>query len=276
MIRELFSIGPFAISPFGVMMALGFLASWLQLRWSARRLAAGDDEDAAALITAGAIGGILGGKLYYAMLYGDWSALVARAGLVWYGGAILGAAAVLLTIRLRRLPLARTADAALPSVVLGYGIGRVGCFLVGDDYGFPTDLPWGVAFRYGLPGPTTAAFMRSNYGARVPAEIPGDQLLPVHPTQLYESLAAIAIWALAIWWIRRGSGPGSVALVGFGLLAAERFGVEFLRAKDDRFFGALTLAQLLSLGVIVVVGSIAVLRLLRARGVGGLSRADGP
>ena len=273
MIRALFHIGSLSISPFGVLMAVAFLASWLQLRWALRRLGVGDEEDAGAILLAAGIGGILGGKIYYAVLYEDWRLLFDRSGLVWYGGLILGAVAVLWTIRRRRLALAPALDAAVPALPLGYGIGRIGCFLVGDDYGFPTELPWGVGFPYGLPGPTTAAFMRSHYGASVPPEVPGDQLLTVHPTQLYEMLAGLAIAALAVWWIRRGAGRGNVALVSLSLLALERFGVEFLRAKDDRFFGPLTLAQLLSLGVIAVLLSIAIVRRWRA---GAVERAVEP
>ena len=261
MVRELFSLGPVSISPFGVLMAVAFLAAWFQLKWGLRRLGAGDEEDAGALLLAAGIGGILGGKIYYATLYGDWRLLFDRSGLVWYGGLMLGTIFVLWTIRRRRLRFGAVTDAAMPTVTLGYGIGRIGCFLVGDDYGFPTDLPWGVGFPYGLPGPTTAAFMRSHYGVEVPSEIPGDELLRVHPTQLYETLAALAICALGVWWIRRGAaGRGNLALAGFSLLAAERFGVEFLRAKDDRFFGALTLAQLLSLAMIALLAAIAVTR----------------
>jgi phosphatidylglycerol:prolipoprotein diacylglycerol transferase len=256
MIREVFTIGPVPISPFGVMMVVAFLAAWAQLRWGVRYLGIGDEEDASALLLAAGIGGILGAKVYYAILYGDWSYLLDRSGLVWYGGAILGTAAVLWTVRRRKLPLWPTVDAAAATVALGYGLGRVGCFLVGDDFGYPTDLPWGVKFKYGLPAPTTADFMRSHYGASLPPEVPPNELVAVHPTQLYETFLALAICLLVVWLIRRRITPGVAGLWGFALLAIERFGVEFLRAKDDRFFGQLTLAQLLSLGFAVLCAAL--------------------
>ncbi|HSF42998.1 MAG TPA: prolipoprotein diacylglyceryl transferase family protein, partial [Thermoanaerobaculia bacterium] len=155
MIQELFHIGSFSISPFGVMLVLAFLSSYIQLRWGMKRLGIGDEEDASALIFAAGVGGIVGAKVYYALLTQDWRVLFDRSGLVWYGGFILGAIAVIWMIHHRRLPAWPLADATAPALALGYAVGRVGCFLVGDDYGRPTDLPWGVAFPVGIP-PTTA------------------------------------------------------------------------------------------------------------------------
>lgn len=252
MIQELFRIGSFAISPFGVTLVLAFIGSYLQLRWGMRRLGIGDEEDASAMIFAAGLGGIVGAKVYYALLYGDWRLLFDRSGLVWYGGFLLGAAAVIWTLRRRRLPAWQTADAAAPALALGYAIGRVGCFLVGDDYGRPTDLPWGVAFPVGLPA-TTAGELRRSFGYDFPESLPDDALVRVHPTQLYETGIALLIWLVGLRMLRRGVPPGWTACVVIGLLAVERFGVEFLRAKDDRFLGPLTLAQAISLGVLAVV-----------------------
>ncbi len=253
MLQELFRIGPLAISPFGVLMVLAFLAAWAQLRWGVRRLGVGDDEDASALLLAGGIGGIVGAKIYYALLYRDWRLLFDRSGLVWYGGFLLAALALLIVIRRRRLPRWRTFDALAPSAALGYAVGRVGCFLVGDDYGYPTSLPWGVKFEFGLPGPTTAGFLRSAYGADIPFDVPPDELVAVHPTQLYETAAALVAFVVGWWLIRRGSRPGTALTVVLALLAVERFAVEFLRAKDDRFFGPLTVAQILSVVLLLAL-----------------------
>lgn len=151
MIREIFHIGSFSVSPFGLMLVFAFLGSYLQLRWGMKRLGIGDEEDASALVFAAGVGGIVGAKVYYALLNGDWRLLFDRSGLVWYGGFILGALAVLWVMRSRRLFRWYMADIAAPALALGYAIGRVGCFLVGDDYGRPTDKPWGVPFPVGLP-----------------------------------------------------------------------------------------------------------------------------
>ncbi len=263
MLRELFHIGSFSVSPFGVTLVLAFLASYLQLRWGMKRLGVGDDEDASALVFAAGLGGIVGAKVYYAILFKDWHLLFDRSGLVWYGGFILGAAGVLWTMRRRRLPAWPLLDAATPALALGYAIGRVGCFLVGDDYGRPTDLPWGVQFPVGLPE-TTAGNLREMFHVAIPASIPDSALLKVHPTQLYETAMALTIWGVAMWLFRRRREPGTVALVVLSLLAVERFLVEILRAKDDRFFGPFTLAQMISLSVLVLLGVLAWLRRRRS------------
>lgn len=260
MIRELFHLGPLSISPFGVMMVMAFLTAYFQLRWGLRRVGAGDEEDASALVLAAGIGGVLGAKIYYAVLYRDWRLLFERSGLVWYGGLVLGALAVVWVARARRLPGWHTTDAAAPALALGYGVGRIGCFLVGDDFGLPTQLPWGVRFPNGLPGPTTAGLLRRAYGAEVPWEIPDDELIAVHPTQLYETFAALVIWMVGRRLIRRGAPPGITTLAVLTLMAAERFLVEFLRAKDDRMFGRLTLAQVISVLVMVLCSAFLVAR----------------
>jgi len=259
MISELFHIGSFSVSPFGVMLVFAFLGSFLQLRWGMRKLGIGDEEDASALIFAAGVGGILGAKIYYALLNRDWHLLFDRSGLVWYGGFILGTAAVLFTIRKRRLPVWELADAVAPALALGYAIGRIGCFLVGDDYGRPTSLPWGVAFPVGLP-PTTAGELRQMFGVSIAPNIPDDQLLRVHPTQIYETLTCLAIWGIGLWLFRRGLRKGQTALIILGLLAVERFLVEILRAKDDRFFGGFTLAQVISVAVFLIVTTLAFVR----------------
>ncbi len=252
MIQELFHVGPIAISPFGVMLVVAFGAAYLQLSHGLRQLHIGDADAASALVFAGGVGGIVGAKVYYAILYADWHLLFERYGLVWYGGFVLGSAALLWTMHRRRLPFWGTLDATAPALALGYGLGRIGCFLVGDDYGIPTHLPWGVAFANGLP-PTTAWNLRHDFGVAIPASVPDATLLRVHPTQLYELLLALAIWLVGRRLLERRRHPGEVALPVLGLLAVERFGIEILRAKDDRFLGPLTLAQAISLAVLVLV-----------------------
>lgn len=263
MIQELFHVGPFAISPFGVMLVAAFLAAYAQLSRGLVRFGAGDADAASALVFAAGVGGIVGAKAYYAILYGDWRLLFERYGLVWYGGFLLGATAVVFTMRRRRMPVWSTLDAAAPALALGYGIGRIGCFLVGDDYGIPTRLPWGVAFANGLP-PTTAWNLRHEFGVAVPSSISDAALVRVHPTQLYETALALLIWWVARRLMARRQYPGQVTLPILGLLAIERFGVEFLRAKDDRFLGPLTMAQAISLIVVAVAIALALSRRRRA------------
>jgi phosphatidylglycerol:prolipoprotein diacylglycerol transferase len=163
----------------------------------------------------------------------------------------------------RRLFVWRMADIAALALALGYGVGRIGCFLVGDDYGRPTDLPWGVAFPVGLP-PTTAGELRSLFGVDIPASVPDSELLRVHPTQIYETLGSLAIWGFGLWLLRRREGEergvGVVALMVIALMAVERFLVEILRAKDDRFFGSFTLAQVISVLIVALILAISWMR----------------
>lgn len=261
MIQELFHIGPIVISPFGVLLVLAFFSGYLQLKRGMQYLGIGDEEDASSILFAAGVGGIVGAKVYYAILYGDWHLLLDRSGLVWYGGFLLATAAVFWVIRRRHLAVWPLLDAATPALALGYGVGRIGCFLVGDDYGRPSDLPWAVAFANGLP-PTTAGYLRSDFGVAIPAGVPDDQLLRVHPTQLYETAAALVI-AWIGWRLLRGPlgrRAGATALVVFAALAVERLLVEFLRAKDDRFFAGLTLAQAISLAILALLLGLAASR----------------
>jgi phosphatidylglycerol:prolipoprotein diacylglycerol transferase len=256
MIQELFRIGPIAISPFGVMLVAAFLSGYWQLRAGMKRLGVGDDDDASSILFAAGVGGIVGAKLYYALLYRDWHLLLERSGLVWYGGFLLATALVLWVVRRRRLPPWPLLDAATPALALGYAVGRVGCFLVGDDYGRPTDAAWGIAFPDGLP-PTTAGHLREQFGVTVAPGVADSTLLKVHPTQLYETALALGIFLVGWRMQKRRRTPGVVALAVFAMLALERFAIEFLRAKDDRFLGPLTLAQAISLLILCVVGMLA-------------------
>lgn len=250
-----FSVFGLQITGFGIMMMAGFLtAGWVMQRELARR--GMNIEYSADIIVAGVIGGILGAKLWYVALRGDPAAFFSRAGLVWYGGLIGGTGAVLLQGWWKRIPARFTLELAAPALALGHGLGRVGCFLVQDDYGMPTDLPWGMRFPEGLP-PTTPAGLTS-LGVELPADTPPFEVLAVHPTQLYEVAALIAIFAL-LWRVRRHA--HSVGwLFGAYLVAAgiERFLVEFVRAKDDRLLGGFTIAQATSVAVFLLgVGLVA-------------------
>ncbi|MCE2454577.1 MAG: prolipoprotein diacylglyceryl transferase [Gemmatimonadetes bacterium] len=248
-------LGGSPVTSFGVCMFLAFLAAGYVVRTELRRI--GQDPDRAwDFVFMAVVGGIVGAKLYYVFLNFDrltadpTGMLFGRGGLVWYGGLIGGTALVLWEIRRRRLPLPATADAIAPSLALAYGIGRIGCFLVGDDWGRPTDSWLGIAFPNGAPATTVANI--EAFGIEVdPALVERyGEVLPVHPTQLYEVGLSTLIF-LFLWKLRLGGGPaGSLFFIWMALAGAERFLVEFLRAKDDRFFGILTLAQLFSLAMI--------------------------
>lgn len=243
------------ITGFGVMMMLGFLAAgWVMQRELQRRGL--NPEFSADVVVAGVVGGILGARLWYMALHGG--PLLSRAGLVWYGGFVGGVVAVVATSWWKRVPIRFTFELAAPALALGHGLGRVGCFLVQDDYGMPTSLPWGMKFPQGQP-PTTAASL-ARWGADIPAGTPPDTVLAVHPTQLYEVAALVFVFWL-LWRLRRHEHAVGwlfgVYLIAIGI---ERFLVEFVRAKDDRLLGSLTVAQGTSV-LLLVIGLVLVMRL---------------
>ena len=258
MIPELFHIGPLPISPFGISLVAAFFLAFMQLRWGMRRLGYGSEDDANAILLTAAIGAIVGGKAYYAALYGDWRLLFSRGGIVYYGSFLLATLFVYIMLRRRSLPIPPAADVIAPALAAGYAVGRVGCLLVGDDYGVPTDLPWGLKFPHG-PIPSRAGDMARNFGTEIPEGAAADTLLAVHPTQIYESLTALGILLLGRWLIVNRAKTaqwvaGRTGIVIFGMLAVERFLVEFLRAKDDRFFAdTLTMAQIISVAILAVL-----------------------
>ena len=242
----------FEITGYGLMMMAGFLvAGWvMQVYLRERQL---NQEYAADVVVFGVIGGLIGAKLWYVAISGDPGALISRAGLVWYGGFFGAAAAIALNGWRKRVPLRFSMDLVAPAVVIGYALGRVGCFLVNDDYGVPTSLPWGMKFPEGSP-PTSVASLQFNFGITPPEGANPMQILAVHPTQLYEVAAMIAIFA--ILWKLRNHKHAMGWLFGVYLMfaGAERFLVEFLRAKDDRLLGLFTIAQMTSI-VLISLGA---------------------
>lgn len=248
-------LGPLLITGYGLMMMASFLVgAWLiALQLEERGLNRNYSSD---IIFAALIGGILGARLWYMALHGG--TLFSRGGLVWYGGFLGGVAAVMINGWRLRVPVRWTMQVMGATLAGAYAIGRVGCFLVGDDYGRPTDLPWAIAFPAGLP-PTTAGELAA-FGVGVPPGIDPSTVLAVHPTQLYET-ALMFLAFMVLWrWRRKAWGTGAIFGVYLMLAGVERFFVEIFRAKDDRFLAGFTVAQLTSV-LIVTVGAALFLRL---------------
>ncbi len=255
-------LGPLEITGYGLMMMVAFLmGGWLVAIELKRRGLA--EDYAADMVAAAVIGGIIGAKLWYVVVTRDAGALLSRGGLVWYGGFIGGTAAVILNGWRLNVPLRWTMQLVAPALPAAYALGRVGCFLVNDDYGRPTDLPWAVKFPQGLP-PSTAASMEQLFGIPVAQGIDPSTVLAVHPTQLYEAVLMLAAFML-LWSLRKGGRPIGWIFAAYLVIAGvERFFIEILRAKDDRFLGPFTLAQLTS---VVLVG-VGVWLAMRLRGSG--------
>ncbi len=238
----LFRIGSYEVTTFGLMVALGAGLGVLMLRHELerRRLDASGGTDAALI---GVLGGLAGAKLLYVFEHlpeGLGETLLSRGGMSWFGGLVGGLVAGLIVIWWKRLPIVAMLAAAAPGITLGQAVGRIGCFLVGDDYGRPTSLPWGVAFPQGLP-PT---------------------LERVHPTQIYEAIPLFFFTWLLVRW-RRG-GVGDLDLFGRYLIlaCATRFLIEFVRINVRVALG-LTVAQWFTLGGMIL--GVVVLVIARTR-----------
>jgi phosphatidylglycerol:prolipoprotein diacylglycerol transferase len=232
----LFEIFGISVTAYGASKALAALvAAWLLGR-EFRRLG-WEAEVAHSMVLAATVSGFAGAKLYY--LAEHWEQLDHHAltsGFTWYGGVIAATATVVVMAKRRGLPLGPLAGVAAVPLSLAYGIGRLGCLLAGDGTtGTPTELPWGVTITAGMV-PTSG---------------------PVHPTPLYEALAAFAIAAL-LWSLRKRVAPLTVFGSYLVLSGTARFLVEFVRTNDEVVLGS-TQPQLWSL-LLVAIGVALLIR----------------
>lgn len=262
MYPELFRIGDFVITSFGLMMFLSFVtAAWITGKQLERY---GMPKELAWDVLAWvALGGIAGAKLYYLALHMDdliadpVGQLLSRGGLVWYGGLIGGVVAYYIQIRAKKLPVATMFDATAPALAVGYAVGRLGCFLVGDDYGRYTDGPFGVVFPGGGTPPSTAGYMRSIGETNIPASIADSTIVPVHPTQLYEIGLAMIMFAV-LWRLgrERGLRAGQLFAVYLAMYGVERFLIEFVRAKSDRILLGMSTSQAASIVLLIIAAAL--------------------
>ncbi len=226
-------LGPVTLQTFGIMFALGFIGAGLLVARRLKELGKPPDW-AYELIFAALIGGIVGSRLDFILENWDEVSddvlgnLFSGSGLVWYGGAIGGAIAVVLWAAWRKMLNLTLLDICAPGLAIGYAIGRIGCQLSGDgDYGIPWDGPWAMAYPEGT----------------VATDV------PVHPTPIYETLA-MGLVTYVLWRLRTRFQPGLLFALYLVLAGAERFLVEFIRRNDDVALG-LTQAQLLSVAMMV-------------------------
>jgi phosphatidylglycerol:prolipoprotein diacylglycerol transferase len=194
-------------------------------------------------VTLSIVGGLWGGNLLGLLVHG-WNGSVAlltfwEGGKSWYGGAILGGLVGGLFFYFRKLPVLAYADASVPAVALGYCVGRLGCFLNGDDFGTLSQLPWAVTYS-----PGTAAY--SDHLSRGWIASGAAASLPIHPVQLYALFLGLALFVLLANWRPRHSGDRlSTFLVLYG---AARFGMEpWLRGDFRAVVGPLSPPQVFSL-----------------------------
>ncbi|MBT3217163.1 MAG: prolipoprotein diacylglyceryl transferase [Candidatus Marinimicrobia bacterium] len=255
MIPVLFEIGPIKIYSYGFMLVVAFYSCYFLLAKDLKRLGH-NSELASNIIMASAIGGILGSKIYYLIenysrvIEDPFGMIFSGSGLVFLGGLMGGILGVTLVFRKHKLNWLEFADVAAPMMILGYAIGRVGCFLVGDDYGIPSRLPWAMHFPNGIPATTTFSFENYYPWVDISGWAPGN--LTVHPTQMYETIIGFLIFAFL--WKKRKSVKvaGSLFFTYLILAGIERFSIEFIRTNPKYLLNTFSGAQVISLIMIAV------------------------
>jgi phosphatidylglycerol:prolipoprotein diacylglycerol transferase len=197
-------------------------------------------------------GGYLLGLYYHGTDGRSWAWLRPwSGGEAEYGGLLTGMLAVFIYLRIRKQPFLPYADAIVPAVAFGVAIGRIGCFLNGDDFGTRSNLPWAVTFP-----PGTEAYSDHVWRGWLAPDAP--QSLPVHPVQLYMTFFALALFVFLATWHPARSG---VRFGGFlAIYGGARFLQQFLRGDFQAVLGPFSLTQLISVALIILGLTVVYLR----------------
>lgn len=231
----LFSFGEnLVLRSYSVFLAAGYLVAYMVTRKEVARKKMNPDL-AETLLFSSFVGGLGGAKalfLYQNATFAQFFAEPARYLLSGFSSAgglfgILLAAAIV--SRMKKVHFQVLLDILCPAIIIGYGIGRIGCFLNGCDYGVACDLPWAVTFS--------------------------ESAVNVHPAQIYDTLFTIVLFAF-LWKIRKNDDtPGRLASIGFVILGVQRFLVEsFIRETTPSFIEGISQAQIACVALIAVFG----------------------
>ncbi len=252
MIPILFEVGPIKVYSFGLMLGIGFLLGSYILSLELKRKKI--DPNLASNITIIALlFGVAGAKIFH--LIENWSMFLrapiemafSAGGLTWYGGLIIGMAAIILYLRFKKISVLKVIDGLGVALILAYGVARLGCHFAGDgDYGMPTDLPWGTNYEHGTYPPSRAFAIFPEVTSQYPNGIVSDNT-PCHPTPVYEMLLGVAGFVLMWKYFRKRNYPdGMLFAIYLVMSSLFRFSIEFLRL-NPRFILGLSEAQLISI-----------------------------
>jgi phosphatidylglycerol---prolipoprotein diacylglyceryl transferase len=267
-------LGPLTIPTFGLMVAIAMLASAYvlqadldrresQLQSISARVAR---DEGFLIIGIAGFSGLVGARLYHVLesprefFANPWPQLFSRYGFAWFGGFLAGLIALILLAHRLRVPLLQFLDICSPAACVGYGIGRIGCFLSGDgDYGKPTNLPWGMSFPNGLV-PTTETCVQQGWPANC----------RVHPTPLFEFFIWLAfaafLWHVGTKSLRDPKAAGQIFCLYLILTGIARFLIEFIRINPRSFLG-MTNAQTAS--IVSILFGIVLLSVLKPSSTAG-------
>ena len=240
-----FTLGSWSVRWYGVMVALSIIfLVWWAIRFDGK---AGYGRDLLLGMAPWAIlCGFIGAKLvhvtddmsYYLDHPGD---ILNPGGLAIFGGILGGVLGVWFYCRLKDISFAPLADLAAPGIILAQAIGRVGCTINGCCYGKPSSLPWAVTW--------------TNPNSEAPLGV------AVHPTQIYEILWDLMVFAV-LWWLLRGrlKPAGSIFAAYLALYSVGSFSIRFLRGDVSTSAGIFNEGQIISLLVFIVATSLLVTR----------------
>ncbi len=247
MYPKILDIGPITIHSYGLLLAIAFIAGI----WLASSLARKEGLNPDSIWNMGLIiifSALVGAKIllflsdfsYYSQNPKEiFSLATLRSTGVYYGGLLLALAASAIYLRKSNLPAWKVADLCAPGLALGQAIGRLGCLSAGCCFGKPTSVPWGITF--------TSRYAFDNVGVPLNTRL--------HPTQIYESVASLALFGYLMWRLSRKHFTGQVILEFIVLYAGLRFVIEFFR-DDDRGFvanGLLSTSQFI--GILTILGA---------------------
>jgi phosphatidylglycerol---prolipoprotein diacylglyceryl transferase len=179
-------------------------------------------------------------------------------GLTYYGGFLGATAAAVFLLRRDRFPFWKAADMAGFAIPMGLAFGRMGCLLAGCCFGSMTSLPWGLSFPPRSPASEAQAKEHVLESLRMWSH-------PVHPTQVYESAASLAVaWVCLYVVLPRKRYDGQVFAASLALYALARFIVEILRRDARGGMLGLSTSQLIGVGLLIAAAVIHRLRSPRA------------
>jgi phosphatidylglycerol---prolipoprotein diacylglyceryl transferase len=243
MLPKLISIGSFFLPTYGTLVALGFLAAlWVTIRLARRANLPGEEITNLAIYCA--LAGLAGAKLFMILFdlptyWNDprslFSLSTLQAAGVYQGGFLVAFVTAILYMRRQHLPLLATCDIFAPGIALGQAIGRIGCLSAGCCWGLATHVPWAVTFR----NPQAADLTGVPLG------------IPLHPTQLYESVADAAIFAFLYFRIGKSHVAGNILGWYLALYSTARFIIEFFRFHEQGLHLGLSYTQWISLATLV-------------------------
>lgn len=235
MYNDIFSIGPFTIHGYGLMIAIGVVVALFLGEATAKKRGLNPDVIYSLTLLC-ALFGFASAKLLFCIvefknLLKDPVSVLASNGFVVYGGIIGGILAAYIYCRVKKLSFIDYFDIVLPCVAVAQGFGRIGCFLAGCCYGRETDSAFGIAFT------------NSNFAPN------GVKLIP---TQLISSAGMFVIAGILFLYLQKSTRPGRTGALYLILYSIGRFGVEFLRNDYRGEVGIFSTSQFISIFIVII------------------------